>query len=338
MSQKQSNTKQRAHVLDEFFQHAEDDNLLTAYDVMDRNARKNRLKDPKRVRLALDTVIELFRRGEFVTDRSEIIGEMSKRKETPESGSQDVFDDLFSYSILVPIRRATGRVDDKLLLHGDVIEWFHNIINRNSGLETESTRLKSVMAFVLHHREHETDRSAREVAQDAWLYSRMSALQGHGSEDSDVVDARLTHEGKLKEDEAPDSKFLLADYHVPESQFGDKYYQYLFEGELAEAVSVQSKRLYKKSMEEHMSTLLTGALYDTGGFWNLERDGEDESERDVLTLDDLRSHLMGLDRLSSPSEIPNKFPKQAIKHETAFEADRTRAATYHAIKRKRMSR
>ncbi|MCU4744189.1 hypothetical protein [Natronoglomus mannanivorans] len=361
MNQEQQTTEQKdissdtlsgEHLSSKFFQKAVEDGFLTAYDGPGRAGLKP--TEPSRPRLALDTIIDFSKRDKFITDRSEIKEQMSKRKENPETGSQDVFDKLFSYSILVPAQRISGGNDDKLLLHGDVVDWFHDIINLGEDIDPDSSRLESVMAFVLDRDPTDTDRKPREIAQDAWVYSRMAS--GHETEDRNVVDAALTHEGKLKSDEAPDSDFLLSECFVSESQWGDLYNQYILEGNLAKGISVPSERLYKRSIEEQMSTLLTGALYDAGGFWDLETESDNESDDDDVsksddrseldeetgtdryTLDHLRKYLMGLNRISDPCEIPTKRPQQSLQYDTIFETDRTRTAAYYAIRNKRVSR
>lgn len=325
----------------EFFRYAEQETLLTAFD----RPGLGKPPDPTRARIALDTVVELHRRGEVVTDRTELKDAVSKRKAVEETGSQDVFEKLFSFSILVPVRRVTGGRDDKLLLHGDVIEWFSGVID-GAAVATDSPRERAVMRFVNAQFDRDTDRNAREVAQDAWLYSRM--VDGA---DTAATDAELAHEGKLKPDEPPEPDFLLADAFVPESQWGGKYNQYVLEGRLAGDVTPRSERVYERSLEQQMSTLLTAALYGAGGFWELQAnvesdDADDEVSSETesedplhgLTLDDFRAYLMGLDQETDPADIPSQFPEQVAEFDTAYEPDRTRTAAYYAIRNQRVDR
>lgn len=336
---------------EEFFRYAEQESLLTAFD----RPGLGKPTEPTRARIALDILIELYRRNEVVTDRTELKEAVSNRKAVEETGSQDIFDRLFSFSILVPVRRVTGGRDDKLLLHGDVIEWFSGVID-GAAVTTDGTRERAVMRFVNAQYDQDNGRSARAVAQDAWLYSRM--IDGV---ETTATDAELVNEGKLKPDEPPAPDFLLADAFVPESQWGGKYNQHVLEGRLAGEVTPRSERLYERSLEQQMSSLLTAALYGAGGFWELQdepdadtdadtddndADAEDEPDSEAelddplegLSLDDFRAYLMGLDGETDPADIPSQFPEQVVKFETAYEPDRTRTAAYYAIKNQRMER
>lgn len=329
----------------EFFRHAERETLLTAFD----RPGLGKPPDPTRARIALDTVIELHRRGEVVTDRTELKHAVSKRKAVEETGSQDIFEKLFSFSILVPIRRVTGGRDDKLLLHGDVVEWFSSVVE-GAAVTTDSSRERAVMRFVNEQFDRETDRTAREVAQDAWLYSRMV-----DSADTTATDAELAYEGKLKPDEPPEPEFLLADAFVPKSKWGEKYNQYVLEGRLAGHVTPRSERVYERSLEQQMTTILTAALYGSGGFRELEADAEGDAEGDAtdegaasetepdnplqgVSLREFRAYLMGLNEDTDPADIPTEFPEQAMEFDIAYEPDRTRTAIYYAIKSQRVER
>jgi hypothetical protein len=327
----------------EFFRYAEQETLLTAFD----RPGLRKPPEPTRARIALDTVIELHRHGEVVTDRSELKDAVSKRKAVEETGSQDIFEKLFSFSILVPVRRLTGGRDDKLLLHGDVIEWFSGIID-GAAVTTESSRKRAVMRFVNAQFGQDTDRTARAVAQDAWLYSRMV-----DNAETAATDAELAHEGKLKADEPPEPDFLLADAFVPESQWGGKYNQYVLEGRLADDVTPRAEGMYERSLEQQISTLLTTALYGSGGFWELEADtdaDDEDAEQEVasesepddplqgVSLQEFRAYLMGLYENTEPSDIPEHYPEQVAEFDMAYESDRTRTAIYYAIKNKRVER
>ena len=327
----------------EFFGHAERETLLTAYD----RPGLDKPPEPTRARTALDTVIELHRHGKVVTDRAELKAAVSKRKPVEETGSQDIFEKLFSFSVLVPVRRVTGGRDDTLLLHGDVVEWFAGIIE-GAAVTTDSSRQRAVMRFVNSQFGHDTDRNGREIAQDAWLYSRMV----DGAETA-ATDAELAHEGKLKADEPPEPDFLLADAFVPKSKWGGKYNQYVLEGRLAGDVTPRSKRvnLYERSLEQQLTTLLTAAIYESGGFWELESNtetdatGKEESSESgpedplrEISLRKFRTYLMGLEEKTDPADIPTEFPEQAAEFETAYEPDRTRTAAYYAIKNRRVER
>ena len=319
----------------EFFRHAERETLLTAFD----RPGLGKPPEPTRARIALDTVIELHRHGEVVTDRTELKDAVSKRKAVEETGSQDIFEKLFSFSILVPVRRVTGGRDDKLLLHGDVIEWFSGVVE-GAAVTTDGSRERAVMRFVNAQFEQDTDRSARAVAQDAWLYSRIV-----DNAETAATDAELAHEGKLKADEPPEPDFLLADAFVPESQWGGKYNQYVLEGRLAGDVAPRSERVYERSLEQQMSTLLTAALYGSGGFWELEG-GTDASASETepddplqgVSLQEFRAYLMGLDDDTEPADLPTEFPEQVIEFDIAYEPERTRTAIYYAIKNQRVER
>lgn len=325
----------------EFFGHAERETLLTAFD----RPGLDKPPDPTRARIALDTVIELHRRGEAVTDRTELKRAVSKRKATEETGSQDIFAKLFSFSILVPVRRVTGGRDDKLLLHGDVIEWFSRIIEGGT-VTTDRSRTRAVMRFVNAQFDRDTDRSARAVAQDAWLYSRM--VDGA---DTAATDAELAHEGKLNAGEPPEPDFLLADAFVPDSRWGRKYNQYVLEGRLAGDVTPRSGRVYERSLEEQLSTLLTAAIYGTGGLRELEPDADADADDtdevseaeadgppDGVGLQEFRTQLIGMAEHTDPAEIPERFPEQVAEFDTAYEPDRTRTAAYYAIRNRRVER
>ena len=324
-----------------FFRHAERATLLTAFD----RPSLGPPPEPTRARIALDTVIELYRRGEVVTDRRELKDAVSKRKPVEETGSQDVFEKLFSFSVLVPVRRVTGGRDDKLLLHGDVIEWFSGVVD-GAAVASDSARERAVMRFVNTQFEQDTDRTARAVAQDAWLYSRMV-----DKAETAATDAELAHEGKCKPDEPPEPDFLLADAFVPESKWGGKYNQYVLEGRLAGDVTPRSERVYERALEQQMTTLLTAALYGTGGFWELETEPPADSDADEeasqtapedplhgISLQEFRTYLMGLAAETDPATIPTEFPEQAAEFDTAYEPDRTRTAAYYAIKNQRVER
>jgi len=325
-----------------FFRYAEQSTLLTAFD----RPGLGKPPEPTRARIALDTVIELYRRGEVVTDRTELKDAVSKRKAVEETGSQDIFEKLFSFSILVPIRRVTGGRDDKLLLHGDVIEWFAGVVD-GAAVASDTSRERAVMRFVTEQFERDTGRTPRAVAQDAWLYSRLV----DGAQTT-ATDAELAHEGKLKPGEPPESDFLLADAFVPESQWGGKYNQYVLEGRLAGDVTPRSERVYERSLEQQMTTLLTAALYGAGGFWELETEPTADSDADGgpasqtapddplhgVSLQEFQTYLMGLAEDTDPATIPTEFPEQAAEFDTAYEPDRTRTAAYYAIKNQRVER
>lgn len=332
MQQDQPDTNSEDDLFSEFFQYVVEKGFLTAYDRPQYNLEKQ--PNPGRPRLALDVLIEFFDRGKFITNRTELFDRVSERKENQESGSQELINKLFSTGLLIPVRRISGGNDDTLLLHGDVINWFSGIINSGADLQPDSGRLTAVMAFIIEEVSGEPNRTAREMAQDAWLYSRMVETP-----EGSVIETELTHEGKLKPGETPDPNFLLSECYVPESQWGNKYNQYTLEGKFSDAVSVRSKYVHKQSIEEQMATLLTGALYHSGGFWELKSEsGEEPTGLESISFDEFRHYLMGLNKESGPEEIPDTYPEQAVEFDTEYKTDLTRTAVYYAIKNDRVTR
>lgn len=329
-----------------FYKLAGSHNLITSAD--DSRLPGQGPDEPDRVRIALDQIIDLYRRETILTDRDEIKDLVSRRKANPETGSQDLFDKLLSHSILVPVRRVAGGNDDTYLIHGDVVRWFQRVLHQGADIETDSARLEAIMRFLTSEAVLDSNKTPREIAQSAWLFGRMTA-----DVETDALDSRITHEGKLKANESPDEGFLLHDRYVPESNWGNLYNQYILQGWLSDSVQPASKHMYKEDLEQHLSTLLTTALYETGAFQDIrneleseERSGTEKKDNSTDTptsledtsLAEYRRALAGLNENSDLSELSKKLPTKALEFDTAMEASQTRTAAYYAIRSNEVSR